>query len=45
MREAYQKAGVPFELVVKKGADHGWGGMDKDMQTIADWFDKYLAKK
>jgi acetyl esterase/lipase len=43
--EAYKKAGVPCELVIKKGADHGWAGMDKDMQTIADWFDKQLAKK
>ena len=36
---------VPCELVVKKGADHGWAGIDKDMATIADWFDKHLAKK
>ncbi len=40
-----KKAGVPAELVVKKGAGHGWGGMDKDMETIADWFDKYLPKR
>jgi acetyl esterase/lipase len=38
-------SGVPAELVVKKGADHGWGGMDKDMVTIVDWFDRYLPKK
>jgi acetyl esterase/lipase len=37
-------AGVPAELVVKKGAQHGWGDMGKDMSTIADWFDKYLKK-
>jgi acetyl esterase/lipase len=36
---------VPCELVVKKGGDHGWPGMDKDILTLADWFDKYLAKK
>jgi acetyl esterase/lipase len=42
---AYKKAGVPFELVVKKGAAHGWVGMDKDLATIADWFDKHLAAK
>ncbi|OWK44563.1 alpha/beta hydrolase [Fimbriiglobus ruber] len=41
----YKEAGVPCELIVKKGADHGWAGMDKDLITIADWFDKYLAKK
>lgn len=37
--------GVPCELVTKKGGDHGWGGMDKDIVTIADWFDKYLPAK
>jgi acetyl esterase/lipase len=38
----FKEAGVPAELVVKKGADHGWSGMDRDMKTLADWFDKYL---
>ena len=33
---------VPAELVVKKGAGHGWPNMDKDWITIADWFDKHL---
>jgi acetyl esterase/lipase len=41
----YKAAGVPCELVVKKGAGHGWAGMEKDIKTLADWFDKYLAKK
>jgi acetyl esterase/lipase len=40
-----KEAGVPAELVVKPGAGHGWSGMDKDMKTLADWFDKYLLKK
>jgi hypothetical protein len=40
-----KEAGVPAELVVKKGANHGWPEIDKDMPTIADWFDKTLAKK
>ena len=44
MVEHLKAAGVPTELVVKKGAGHGWGGMDKDMGTILDWFDKYLKK-
>jgi acetyl esterase/lipase len=39
-----KKAGVPAELIVKKGAGHGWGGMDKDMVAILDWFDKHLKK-
>ncbi len=37
-----QENKVPCELVVKKGADHGWIGMEKDLSTMADWFDKYL---
>jgi acetyl esterase/lipase len=37
--------GVPCELVTKKGGDHGWAGMDKDILTIADWFDKHLPAK
>ncbi|MBN9122219.1 MAG: alpha/beta hydrolase [Planctomycetes bacterium] len=41
----YKEAGVPFELVVKKGEAHGWKGMDKDMKTLADWFDKHLLGK
>ena len=36
---------VPCELVTKPGKQHGWAGMEKDIVTIADWFDKYLAKK
>jgi acetyl esterase/lipase len=40
----YKEAGVPCELVVKKGAAHGWGGMEKDIKPLADWFDKYLLK-
>jgi acetyl esterase/lipase len=40
-----KEAGVPAELAVKPGASHGWGGLDKDTRTIADWFDKYLLKK
>jgi acetyl esterase/lipase len=40
-----KEAGVPAELVVKPGAGHGWKGLDQDMKTLADWFDKYLIKK
>jgi acetyl esterase/lipase len=38
-------AGVPAKLVTKAGADHGWRDMGKDLETLADWFDKYLSKK
>lgn len=40
-----KEAGVPAELVVKKGAAHGWPKMDEDFPKIVDWFDKYLLKK
>ena len=40
-----KEAGVATELVVKKGAAHGWPEMGKDTVTLADWFDKHLAKK
>jgi acetyl esterase/lipase len=39
-----KEAGVTTELIVKKDAAHGWRGMDKDLETFADWFDKYLVK-
>jgi len=45
MVAAYKAAGVPCELVVKPGAVHGWGGMDKDIARFADWFDKFLIEK
>ena len=45
MAARYKEAGVPFELVVKKGEAHGWKGMDQDVKALADWFDKYLLGK
>jgi acetyl esterase/lipase len=39
-----KEAGVPAELVVKRGRPHGWNNMDRDMSTILDWFDKHLKK-
>jgi acetyl esterase/lipase len=38
-------AGVAAKLVVKKGQAHGWPGIDKDLPTLADWFDKHLLGK
>lgn len=40
-----KSVGVTSELVVKKGAAHGWPDMGKDAVTLADWFDKHLQKK
>ena len=37
-----RQAGVPFELIVREGKDHGWPGMEKDMAIFADWFDEHL---
>jgi dipeptidyl aminopeptidase/acylaminoacyl peptidase len=42
--EKLEKAGVDTKLVVKKGAGHGWLGLDKDETQLVDWFDKYLKK-
>jgi acetyl esterase/lipase len=41
----YKEFGVPCELVVKKGAGHGWPGLERDLTTLADWFDKHLLDK
>ena len=35
-------AGVEAKLVVKPGAGHGWGGIDKDLTGCAEWFDAHL---
>jgi len=41
--EKFKAAGVPAQLIVKKGAKHGWATMFfDDSKSIADWFDKYL---
>jgi acetyl esterase/lipase len=42
--EKLKQAGVPAQLIVKKGAGHGlWPSMlTTDFDTVADWFDTYL---
>ncbi len=30
--------------MVKPGAGHGWGGIDKDIAAFADWFDSHLKR-
>lgn len=37
-----KEVSVPVELIVKKGAGHGWPTLGEDLKTFADWFDKYL---
>jgi outer membrane protein assembly factor BamB len=34
---------VPCDLIVKKGAGHGWPTLLGDLPAFADWFDKHLA--
>jgi acetyl esterase/lipase len=40
-----KEVGVPAELVVKRGEGHGWKGIDKDLKTFVDWFDRHLLNK
>ncbi len=44
MLAALKKAGIPAELIVKSGGGHPWPTLHEEVQTIADWFDKQLAK-
>lgn len=43
--EELKKAGVPAELVVKKGGGHPWPTLHEEVQVMADWFDKQLENK
>ncbi len=42
--DKFKKTGVEAKLVVKKGAGHGWAGLEKDLIQFADWFDEHLKK-
>lgn len=43
MRDRLVSAGVPVELVVRKGQGHGWPNWLDDIKLIADWFDRHLG--
>lgn len=43
MVAALRAAGVPVELIVKPGGGHPWLTLPREVQTLADWFDKQLA--
>ncbi len=45
MIQRLEAAHVPCKLVVKPKAGHGWPDIIKDITTLADWFDQYLAAK
>lgn len=34
--------GVKAKLVVRKGKEHGWPGINQDLRILADWFDEHL---
>ncbi|MBC7886314.1 MAG: alpha/beta hydrolase [Ferruginibacter sp.] len=36
------EAKVPNQLIIKKGAGHGWKNNEAEIKTVIDWFDKYL---
>jgi acetyl esterase/lipase len=38
----FKELGVTAKLIIKEGADHGWPGLDKDISSVAEWFDKCL---
>ncbi|MCI0642123.1 MAG: alpha/beta hydrolase [Gemmataceae bacterium] len=40
----YKEVGAEAELVVRKGAAHGWPSLVKDLSHFADWFDRHLKK-
>jgi dipeptidyl aminopeptidase/acylaminoacyl peptidase len=35
---------IPCELKIIPGKGHGWIGMEKDGEALAQWFLKYLKK-
>jgi acetyl esterase/lipase len=41
---ALKSAGVPAELIIKKGGGHPWPTIHEEVAVMADWFDKQLAK-
>ena len=44
-RDKATALGDTVEVKVKKGQGHGWIPFDADMESCADWFDKYLRAK
>jgi acetyl esterase/lipase len=40
-----KETGIETKLVTKPGAGHGWPELNKDLETVADWFDAHLRPK
>ncbi len=45
LMDKLQEVGVPHKLVVKQGGGHAYAGWNQDLPQLADWFERYLAKK
>lgn len=45
MLDALNQAGVPAELIVKKGGGHPWLTMHEEVKVMSDWFDRQLEAK
>lgn len=47
--QIFEKRALEFgnniKIIVKPSKDHGWVGMDKDMEVFAQWFDEHLLGK
>jgi acetyl esterase/lipase len=43
--EAVKAAGGSAELIIKKGGGHPWLTIPEEVKTMADWFDRQLAKE
>lgn len=41
-RKRARESGNVCEVIVRPGKDHGWPGLDKDIEILADWFDRHL---
>ena len=37
-----EEVNSPVKLVVREGKNHGWPGIEKDIEVFADWFDDHL---
>jgi acetyl esterase/lipase len=44
-KEVAESHGIEVELVVKKGAGHGWPDKQEDEVQFLEWFNRYLLKE
>lgn len=45
LMDKLQELGVPHQLVIKTNGGHSWPDLLSDIPKLADWFEKYLAKR